>query len=415
VGSRFFESFSLKTRVTLFTLVIFVAGIWALSIYSSQILREEMQLMLGEQQFSTVSAVAGELNNDLRDRSLSLAAIARQLTPAVMADAAALQGLLDQRPLLPLVFNGGVWVARADGIAVADIPRDAGRIGTDYSTMDFIANVLKEGKVSISPPLLGKKRKTPLIAIAFPIRDAQGQIIGVLTGVTDLDKPNFLDKITQSHYGKLGGYVLISAQNRTVITATDKSRIMEVLPALGVNPWVDRFASGYEGSTIANNPKGVEVLVSGKRISEADWYVLATLPVTEAFAPIENMLQRLLIAATTFTILACVLMWWLVTRMLKNQLSPMLAASRAISSLAGSDRPASALPVARQDEIGELITGFNRLLKTLAQREAELVQSEERWKFAIEGAGDGLWDWNILTGKAYYSPRYKPRLSISRI
>ena len=41
------------------------------------------------------------------------------------------------------------------------------------------------------------------------------------------------------------------------------------------------------------------------------------------------------------------------------------------------------------------------------QAEAALIASEERWKFAIEGSGDGLWDWNIQTGKAFYSPRYK--------
>ena len=44
-----------------------------------------------------------------------------------------------------------------------------------------------------------------------------------------------------------------------------------------------------------------------------------------------------------------------------------------------------------------------------ARKRAEqaLIESEERWKFAIEGAGDGLWDWNVQTGVAFYSPRYK--------
>ncbi|MBI2732499.1 MAG: PAS domain S-box protein, partial [Aquabacterium sp.] len=39
-----------------------------------------------------------------------------------------------------------------------------------------------------------------------------------------------------------------------------------------------------------------------------------------------------------------------------------------------------------------------------------LQLSEERWKFALEGAGDGVWDWDINTGRVYYSPRWKTML-----
>jgi PAS domain S-box-containing protein len=42
--------------------------------------------------------------------------------------------------------------------------------------------------------------------------------------------------------------------------------------------------------------------------------------------------------------------------------------------------------------------------------EEALKESEFRWKFALEGAGDGVWDWNILSGEAYYSSRYKEML-----
>jgi len=36
-----------------------------------------------------------------------------------------------------------------------------------------------------------------------------------------------------------------------------------------------------------------------------------------------------------------------------------------------------------------------------------LAHSEERWKFALEGAGDGVWDRNLETGEVVYSNSYK--------
>ncbi|HEY9194237.1 MAG TPA: EAL domain-containing protein [Methyloversatilis sp.] len=41
------------------------------------------------------------------------------------------------------------------------------------------------------------------------------------------------------------------------------------------------------------------------------------------------------------------------------------------------------------------------------QAERKLRDSEVRWKFAIEGSGDGLWDWNIQRGNVFFSSRWK--------
>lgn len=45
--------------------------------------------------------------------------------------------------------------------------------------------------------------------------------------------------------------------------------------------------------------------------------------------------------------------------------------------------------------------------------EEELRESEERWKLALEGAGHGVWDWNLQTGGALYSKRWKEILGFA--
>lgn len=46
----------------------------------------------------------------------------------------------------------------------------------------------------------------------------------------------------------------------------------------------------------------------------------------------------------------------------------------------------------------------------IRQREEALRDSEFRWRFAVDGAGDGLWDWDVAHGTVYFSRRWKEML-----
>jgi hypothetical protein len=79
-----FQGRSLKARVTLFTLAIFVFSTLSLAFFAAWVLRQDMQRLLGEQQFSAVSMLAAEVNEELLDRVKALELVARAIDPALM-------------------------------------------------------------------------------------------------------------------------------------------------------------------------------------------------------------------------------------------------------------------------------------------------------------------------------------------
>ena len=387
MDSPFFIRHSLKARITLATLAIFMISIWSLALYSSRMLHEDMETLLSEQQFATASFVAREINEELADRLQMLGFVAGIIGPALLRNMPALQTFLEDRPAMQSQFNGGVIVYRMDGTAIAETPVSAGRIGVNYIDVDGVGVALKEGKSAISRPVLGKKLQAPLIGMTAPIRDTQGKVIGAITGVINLGLPNFIDRTANGrYYGKTGGYVLVASQYRLIVTATDKRRIMEQLPPPGAFPLVDRFINGYEGSGIFVNPVGVEVVQSSKGIPVTGWYVGVQLPTAEAFAPIRALQQRMLWAATLLSVLAGSLTWW----WLRRQFSPMLSATTALAIQSDNAQQLQPLPVSSHDEIGQLVGAFNRLLETLSQREAALKKSEQNLSITLHSIGDAV-------------------------
>ncbi len=56
-------------------------------------------------------------------------------------------------------------------------------------------------------------------------------------------------------------------------------------------------------------------------------------------------------------------------------------------------------------QLRNLMAAFWNVLRR-KKVEEQLKESEARWHFAMESAGDGLWDWDLETGKTYHSERW---------
>ena len=371
---------TIKLRLTLATIVVFVVGVCGLSLDAMRLLRAELEQQVGNQQSSAAAFVAAYVESELAARIGVLQRIAEELPQGAVRRKDAFQGLLAARYDEWGVFSGGIALSAYDGRIVAEAPKVSGRVGRRFLELEHIHEALETGRTSVGVTKNDRVVGSPIVGIALPIRDERGQVVGALSGITELGVSGFMREVLGARYGETGGYLLVSPQAQMVIAASDPARVLEPLPEKGRIPLIDRFAEGYEGAGVLTNLKGVEELVAAKRVPTAGWYVVALQTSAEAFAPIREVQQRMLLASLAMVLAIGLAIRWVLSRVFAP-LSETTTLITAMSSSEGNLRP---LGENRQDEIGALVNSFNRLVRKIQSREHELEKSEAKFRSLFE-------------------------------
>ncbi len=89
-----------------------------------------------------------------------------------------------------------------------------------------------------------------------------------------------------------------------------------------------------------------------------------------------------------------------------------------VTAVAESDKIAEALTAGANDYVTKPIdfkVALARIHSQLGRKhlEDQLRQSEERYTLAAKASQVGLWDWNLVTGKIYFSPHWKRMLGLA--
>ncbi len=372
----FFQWRSITTRLTLFYLLILVSSIWVVSAIGNYFLKQDLQQVSGQQQLSTATLMAAQINQEITALIKNVEGVAAQLSPALLENPLEVRSLLEKNTNLQLSFNEGVFVTDEKSEVIASTSKMVPRVDTSFMNEAFLLAAEQEEKSSIIDIVTDQRLGLPVIRVVVPLRDKKAKVIGSLFGVVNLALPNFLTALSDNRYGQTGGYLLIAPKLRVIIAATDKARIMEKLPAAGINADIDYFLSGGQGTRIFKNPLGVEIMASDVRLPISGWVLAVVLPTAEAFALLHSLQMRLLFAAGFLTALISALTWW----MLSRQLAGLALANDAVALQSKDLSVAHVLPVADDDEIGELVGGFNHLLALLRERDSALIWSEQRFR-----------------------------------
>jgi hypothetical protein len=367
---RKLKPLSLAARTALVTLTVVMVCLALFGLVVANNLRNSLQRTTGEQQLAAVSFAAAAIESGLQERAQALSDVAGLMDPALMTDGVALQHFLESRMVLPTLFNGGAFFANPQGVAIASLPDRTLRLGISYIDRDYMVAALREGRQVISPPLNGKALKDQVFVIAVPVRAANGSVIGAFVGVTDLDKPNFLDAIGRQLYGKTGGFILVCRHPFEILSSWNDAQPLRA--TVSANTLPGQFGGGREGSAIHLDGAGIEVLSSVKSIERANWYLVAQQPTSEAFSAVDDMVKSMVLATLLFSGLAGALTW----RYLRRQWSPVFVTVDELAKMAGPTASLQPLSAASGPEFAPLIQGVNRVLLTLEHREAALRDSE---------------------------------------
>ena len=366
-----FDWTSLRTRITLGMLLAVIVALWLSTWLMGRMLRQEMEAAISAQQFSAVSLAAKEVDRSLRERIAFMDGLAARIASSGLAIDRS-QPYLESQLALPQLFNWGVMILDADGVARASVPASLGRVGRDYGKADFFRAAVKSGRSSVTDPIIGQTTRRAVFSVIAPIRDSAGRLRGLALGVTNLEEPNFLDDVGAARYGATGDFFVTAPSSRMYVASSDKRRVMQKGPPAGVNPVYDRYIEGHEGSGLAVSSRGVLELSSSRHIPSTGWLMQSVLPADEAFSPVASIQRHLLIAAVFLTLLiGAITGWWL-----RRQFRPLAEASALLARMSDGSLPRQPLPVRGDDEIGQLGRAFNNLLDRILAEEAQAAENE---------------------------------------
>jgi len=155
-----------------------------------------------------------------------------------------------------------------------------------------------------------------------------------------------------------------------------------------------------------------EVLYQANLISDTSQKILDKID-KDINKQISNLINTLGITGA-LSLLVMITLSLLVTRSIVD---PIAQLTRSFTELSKGNSEALIPQYNVDDEIGDLTKAARKfrykneeieeLLEHAKELSEELSLSEERFSLALEGAKDGLWDWNLITDEVFYSDTWK--------
>jgi diguanylate cyclase (GGDEF)-like protein len=361
---------SLKTRITVVSVVLFLAGISLISIFVTRILHDDMQEMLSNQQLATVNYIARDIDAKVALRLESLKRVAQNIPENLFSEPYSMQQWLDDRKAIHTLFPMGLMAVPPDGGPTMGETLRLETRPKSFVDRDWFIGAIATRQPFISKPLIARATGEPALVIAIPVFDSQQKLLGVLAGVTPLTAPGFLDLILGTSPGKQGSYQLVSPEHHLFVLASDIKSAVTPLPGTGIDPVLDAALQGQRGIAIIRNAAKQDELVATAEVTHTNWLLLARQPTSDAFEPVSNTLRNTLLITALLSLPSIVVLLAVLNWLLK----PIALLARELHEMAEGKSPMHPVATHTADEVANVAHSFNRLQSRLLEQEQRLAE-----------------------------------------
>lgn len=379
ISERRVQRGSLKVRLLALNLVVVVPVLVGLTYFvisqSRRLLEEDANLTLEQASRSLASSTAIWLEFNTR----ALTSLANQPAIRSMDPERQLPALLAMAASYPEMYListtdlSGFNVARSDGQAL-----------NDYSDRTWFQEA-RQGAPLALQTLIGRTNGQPALVASTPIRNEQGEIVGVVMFATRLSVISH--QVAATTIGMLGYSYVVNESNQAI--AHPEAAFTAVLQDLSQHQAVKAVRSGITKPVTYSNPGGIVWKAYGQLLPNG-WAVIVQAPQDELQSSL-GAFQRTSWIGLGF---AVGLLFVLAYLSVRQSLQPLGELTRTAEAIGAGDLNAQAV-VQTDDEVGALARTLNKttsqlreLILNLENRVAERTRDLEKRAVQLQVTAD---------------------------